>query len=288
MNGTSECVRMRVFLTELRSPFSSFLRAAGRAFLPAVLCASLLLPSCSPTYPKEHLPGAIEQLIKKEHNINGRTRLVGNTLYLTIELPELAAQQTEIPKVAVEKLQAAVLSLVRASLSSDANIKFLVVSASVSDWKLTIRIVQMIDDIKGFLYQRISKGDYEERMILDIVTEDDDMQLFAAEEDLTTEKFIAMLIISQVNKLTRMNPFVGAVLKNAQLRYDDIVEGNLIIKVSSDIPDSVGAMLKNVVYDQAEKVLPKYKIWRPYTITLIDRMNKTFYIDMVDASASFK
>lgn len=242
-------------------------------------CGGLCLSACKPTYPKNELPRALETLIKKEYHLEGHAKLIGKTLYLAIELPELAANETEIPKEAMSKLQGAVLSIVRTSLSSDAKLKILVLTATVPEWKLHINILQSIDDIKGFLYQRISRGDYEERMILDIAREEDPADPdIEQQREISMEKFISLLIISQVNKITRANPFVGAVLKNGQLRYQSITEGTLILKISADVPASVGSLWKNLVHDQAMKVLAKYRVWYPHAITLIDGSNQIFVI----------
>jgi len=258
---------------------------AVRLLFSLVLLAAgcLLFSACGPTYPKDKLAESVEKLILKEHNIEGKARLAGKTLYLTIELPELATKESEVPKEALKKLQGAVLSAVRVSLSSDAKIQYILVYAAIPEWKLRIRIIEMVDDIKGFLYQKISKGDYEERMILDIATEEEfDTNTLELQHDLTREEFIAMLMVSQVNKLTRMNPFVGAVLKNVQLRFDTIQDGKLYLRVTDEITRNVALMWMEIIRDQAEKVLPKYKTWYPKSITLTDRAKHSFSIPLQD------
>ena len=44
----------------------------------------------------------------------------------------------------------------------------MVLVVSEPTFKLHLRIIEKLDDIKAFLYQKISKADYEDRLVLEI------------------------------------------------------------------------------------------------------------------------
>lgn len=59
------------------------------------------------------------------------------------------------------------LSGTRASLSTDAPVDFLVVQAKDPRLKASITILRYIPDIKGLIYMRYSRSDFEDRMVLE-------------------------------------------------------------------------------------------------------------------------
>jgi hypothetical protein len=138
-----------------------------------VLCILLSLcflglTACKPSYPRDSVPQAVQKIIKKEYNLDGKATLSGETLYLEVRLNGLLTTDPKRLGGLMKKVQGAVIAVTRVSLSSDARIKYMVVSTRDSSWRLGLRIIQRVEDVKGYLYQRISRSDYEDRLILEI------------------------------------------------------------------------------------------------------------------------
>ncbi|MCL2334605.1 MAG: hypothetical protein FWC57_00915, partial [Endomicrobia bacterium] len=120
------------------------------------------------SYPKEELTKDLEQMVKKEAGEDSKATMVGKTLYLDMELPGLTSQDQAKASAAIKKMNTAVIAITRAALSTDAGIKYMVVSTYDEGKNVVFRMVQDIDDIKGIYYMRISRGDYESRTLLEI------------------------------------------------------------------------------------------------------------------------
>jgi len=239
----------------------------GLAPVIVLFCVVLAVSGCGPTYPKADITTAVEKMLLNEHKLVGTARLVGKTLYLDMQLPELAGLKSEIPKAAMSKLEGAVISVTRVSLSSDADIDYMSINAHVPAFNLTVHMLQRLDDVKGFLYQRISKSDYEERTILDIFPQKNVSPLY---EDMSLERFVSLLIVSQTNMLTRVNPFVGAALNNVKLSLDGVADSTLFVSVPDRLTPDVFGMWRQILVERAIKVAVKYKKFWPEKILLRD------------------
>ncbi|MFN3550980.1 MAG: hypothetical protein ACK4WJ_04150, partial [Endomicrobiia bacterium] len=111
----------------------------------------LFLFSCKkPSYPKDQLEQAAKKILKKERNLDCNLKLIEETIYLEIEIPkeELISEEKTYLTKALKKIEAASLTVVRLSLSTDAKINFLVSIAKVKDFDFCIRIIQRLQDIK--------------------------------------------------------------------------------------------------------------------------------------------
>lgn len=238
------------------------------------------LVSCGPTYPKNQIEKAVENLVNKEYGLIGEARLKGRVLYLDVMLKDLTATKTNQVTEAIKKLQGAVLTITRVALSSDAEIRYMVVSSYDPAWKLGIRIIQNMEDIKGFLYQKISKGDYEGRLVLEVENGDTNKIspiIALNSEVLAIKEFVGRLVASQINMLSRSNPFLGVVLDNFKLRYFGFT-GDSIILQAVDLRDKdINVLFKEVIKDEFQKVIKKYDI-KPITkLTIVGKKNNTLF-----------
>ena len=238
------------------------------------LLSCILLAGCSPSYPKKDLPAALAKMIKKDYKIDSRVVLRGKTLYLDLFLTGIASTDPKMLNNILKKIQGAMLSITRVSLSSDAKIEYMVVNARDASWSLNIRLIQRLEDVKGLLYQKISKSDYEGRLVLEIETLNragagglssvvGDMQY-----DMTLEEFMGRLMVSQINMASRTNPFLSVLLNNVQLRYEKWMPDQVFVNASSAITDSAYLLFENIIRSETQKVVEKYKIWRPRTMVI--------------------
>ena len=241
--------------------------------------AAIFLSGCAPSYPKAGITKSLERILKDEEHLSGRAHLVGKTLYLDIQLPELAGLKSEVPKEAMKKLEGAVLSVTRASLSSDAQIEFMAVNAEIPKFNLRVHVLSRLKDIKFFLYQKISKADYEERTVIDIypLIGNPSTRVY---EDITLEKFVSLLIVSQINMLTRVNPFVGSALNNAKLTLVNVSSNTLFVDVSDRLNPDLASIWREIIIEKSLKIALKYGSFLPEKILLRDNNGITFPVDM--------
>jgi len=249
------------------------------------LAACLLLFACAPSYPKATITKSVEKILRAEHHLEGRAQLVGKTLYLDIQLPELAGLKSEVPKEAMKKLEGAVLSVTRASLSSDADIQFMAVNAEIPKFNLRVHVLQRLADIKFFLYQKISKNDYEERTVIDIYPLKSNVNV-RRYEDVSLETFVSLLIVSQINMLTRVNPFVGSALHNAKLTLAGISGGTLFVDVSDRLTPELTALWSEIITEKSLKIALKYGRFLPEKILLQDNSGATFPVSLFPGAST--
>ncbi len=226
------------------------------------------LVGCSkPTYPKEKLSESTKKILKKEYGLDGSVKLIGKTLYLEIELAELVSIEKDLPKKVMKKIQGAVLTIVRISLSSDAKIDFLVTIAKAKNYDFCIRIIQRLEDIKSYLYLKISRSDYEDRLTVEMLPYSK-----LKYTDFTLKEFVARLIISQYNMLLKSNPFVSALLNNVSLEFSNLTEDFLIIVANNNISDSIKSLFETIVSKSYTDIIKKYKFFNfPASIQIIDK-----------------
>ncbi len=89
----------------------------------------------------------------------------------------------------------------------------MVVTATDPVWKLGIRIIETLQDIKDYLYQRISRGDYEGRLVMEIDIGQDGAIIISSNKEMTMEEFVGRLVISQYNMVLKEQPFLKHSLK---------------------------------------------------------------------------
>lgn len=246
--------------------------------------SSIVLAGCAPSYPKDSVPVSIEKLLKKEYKLEGHAKIVGETVYLKVDLAGLISPEQKVLTDILKQVQGAALVITRVSLSSDAKIKNMVLVVSEPKFDLNLRIIQRLDDIKGFLYQRISKQDYEERLILEIEPGENKLYTLEGEaavsRDIDANEFTGRLIVSQINMLSRSNPFLAVVLGNTQLRYIDFKDDELIVGISNSIAKPIMPFFGDIVNSQTLKILKKRIGLAPKRIRVIDGNNQSTVIDI--------
>jgi hypothetical protein len=214
---------------------------------------------CSPSFPKGKITDSLRLLLKKEYKIDSDVSLNGKTLYLNVKLKGLTSTDTKDLTDVLKVIQGAMLTITRVSLSSDAKIEYMVVNAGDEKSILHITLIQRLEDVKGMLYQKISRTDYEGRLILEINTLLESKYKNNQSYDLTMDEFIGRLIVSQVNGSTRNNPFLSVLFNNVHLEYTSLAGGELIIESNTLINDSAKQLFIDMVKKQVKETVKKYK-----------------------------
>ncbi|MDR0398577.1 MAG: hypothetical protein LBH33_02070 [Endomicrobium sp.] len=212
--------------------------------LVLLLFAVILLNSCGVTYKKENLTQDLEKLVKKEAEQDAKAYIVGRTLYLDMQvkgLNPLVAERGEFDK-AFSKLKIVGVDITRVVLSSDSDIKFMVVNACDPAYTILIRLVQNIDDTKDHFYMRISKSDYESRSLLEIF-EYSIADIIRDKHDISQDEFVGRLIASKLNALQIVGNAQYVAVRNKILFL--VLLGNLNVKNISLIEDFLKGQLKD-------------------------------------------
>ena len=124
---------------------------------------------CTPTYPKEKFKESITKLCKDEYKVDIKVETLGRTIVIYAPLPDLIDFTFAISKSASEKINDIILSVSRVALSTDAKFDFYcVIAQDMRMPEIQIVIIKSVDDVKRFLLNDISRGEYSKRMLVDI------------------------------------------------------------------------------------------------------------------------
>ena len=238
--------------------------------------------SCNVSYPKETLVKDTVNLIKKETGIETSVQLFGTTMYLDVELDELATQNSEELKGVYKTLQKIVSTVVRVPISSDADIKIVVVSAFDSEYKVLLRLFENIEDIKLYSHQLISRTDYEQRQLMEIVGPVAAKKTVENKHEISMEEFVGRLSVSQLGISAKNNPFLAAIISKLDLQYLVYNNGTVLILMNAVDNSTVAELLKKNITEEFEKNIKKYKTFDIKSAILYDKTGKIF------ASLKFK
>lgn len=135
--------------------------------LYAVLCT--LITGCGPTYPEERFKESIKKVCKSEYKLDVKVETTGHTIAIYVPLENLIDFTFAITKSASEKINDVILSVSRVALSTDAKFDFYcIIAHDIRLPEIQIIIIKTVDDVKRFLLNDISRGEYSKRMLVDI------------------------------------------------------------------------------------------------------------------------
>ncbi|MCB4792307.1 MAG: hypothetical protein LHV68_10550 [Elusimicrobia bacterium] len=258
-----------------------------RIILSFIFALVFMFNGCKPSYPKGQIEESLSKVLKKEYNIDSKVVLKTNTLYLDINLLGLTSTEVKALSDVLKTVQNAMLTITRIALSSDAKVEYMVVNVKDPAWKLSLKLVQRMDDVKSLLYQRISRSDYEGRFILEINKSDNFEAGELEKNPLSMNEFIGRLIVSQVNMVNRTNPFLSVLLNNSQLYYKGFDNNELIIGISGYLGDKTLPFFKSMLVDKTKEIIKKYKIMDLKTIKIVtDSNQQTDVIDLTTYKSS--
>ncbi|MFA6321261.1 MAG: hypothetical protein WCY36_05325 [Candidatus Omnitrophota bacterium] len=143
-------------------------RSFGLFFLISCYLLSVFLTGCGPTYPKEKFADSIVRVCKKEYKLDVKVGTVGKTVVIYVPLQELWDMTFALTKRAGEEINDVILTVSRVSLSTDADYNFYVVIAhDIRIPEIQIIIIKSVEDVKRFMLNDISRGEFSKRMLID-------------------------------------------------------------------------------------------------------------------------
>ncbi|WP_413853949.1 hypothetical protein [Candidatus Ruminimicrobium bovinum] len=231
--------------------------------------------SCAPSFPKETLVQDIEKIIEKESGILPKVEIIKDTLYLDLEMEDIVSLQSEVVSKAISSLQSAVFAITRVALSSDADIKIIVVTAYDPNFQVALRMFQNIDDVKSYFYQRISRGDYEQRQLIEMENPETARDAVLDKHYITMDEFVSRLVISQLNMSGRTNPFIANLLTTLNLKYYYINSGVVYLHSSGDGEILSSKFIKQIITSEFKKNIEKYKIETMKSAVILDKENNS-------------
>ncbi|MBL8024124.1 MAG: hypothetical protein JNK54_07585 [Elusimicrobia bacterium] len=220
------------------------------------------LSACGPvTFPADRLPEAVRALCLKEQKVEVEARLVGKTLALSCDLEGLIGLDLDFKKEALETLEGVMLSGTRASLSTDATVDFLFMRVRDSRLGSSITLLRYIPDIKGLIYMRYSRADFEDRLVIETDGEEDPETADALWHDITMPEFMARLISSRLHRQLTGNPLVSVFLRISRVRGR--VEGGVLVlqlerAETEPLTDMTSEILESVVAEVTLATAKKY------------------------------
>ena len=243
-----------------------------------LLFSIFVLSSCNVSFPKETLEQDAVKLIKEETQKDTSIYRYGSTLYLDVCFDDLVTNDAQKISAIYDTLQKIVSTIVRIPLSSDADIKFVVISAFDPDYQTLLRLFENIDDIKRYSNQYISREDYSERQLMEIEGPDRSKKIVENKYDIAEEEYVARLIISQLNNGPRTNPFLAKLVQTLGLRFSHIEDNNFYFTVSKNIDSAeVKKILKVMLENEVVKDIQKYKLFSVKSAILRDEENNIIF-----------
>jgi hypothetical protein len=193
-------------------------------YLLLLLLISFILSSCGVTYKKETLTHDLEKLLEKEAGQKSKAYIVGKTLYLDIKVEGLSSPDNhEVFSKALHKIEIAGDGISRVVLSSNSDIKFMVVTAYDPTYTILFRLVQDIDDQKSYIYKRISRSDYLSRSLVEIFG-GSIYEIIRDKHDISKEEFVGRIIATELNALKGAGVSVSYLDVKNEVLFLDLLE----------------------------------------------------------------
>jgi hypothetical protein len=166
-NGNRRAGEVRGQKSEVRSQ-KKRISSSVLCLLSSVFCL-LNLSGCAPSFPKGHVEEAIVKICKKEYKIDVKAKTAGKTVAIYLPLPNLLDFNLAITKEAGDRINDVVLTVSRVTLSTDAKYDFYcIIAHDVRVPEVQIIVIKSVDDIKRFLLNDVSRGEYSKRMLVDM------------------------------------------------------------------------------------------------------------------------
>lgn len=143
-----------------------------------------VLVGCAPTYPYERAAEEVKRLCRQEYGIDVLVKIQGDTIgvFLPLErffetpvdldspkgILDLLTGNVRLAQEVGEKLDDVMLSTTRVVLSTDRPLQFYVVLAIDRKTGAGISLTRYVEDIKRFMLGDISRGDFINRMLLEM------------------------------------------------------------------------------------------------------------------------
>jgi len=138
-----------------------------RIFLFLILFM-VMSSGCKPTYPKTKVSDSVIKLCRDEYNTEVTVKTVGKTLGVYMPVHNLLDISLKPSEESSEKLGNVLHVVSRVALSTDADLEFITLVARDSEISgFELILTRYVEDIKRFMAEDISRGEYIKRMLLE-------------------------------------------------------------------------------------------------------------------------
>ncbi len=139
-----------------------------------LICGFLMfdITACTPTYPKEKISESIIKTCKENYDLEVEVKIIGETLGVGIVLDNLIEEDFFLTEQAKNKMDRVFLTVTRVCLSTDASLKFFVITCRDTVSEIEVSFVRHIDDIKKYFLKYMCQEDFFSRLVLEIVPQD--------------------------------------------------------------------------------------------------------------------
>jgi hypothetical protein len=213
--------------------------------------------ACGVSYPKNDIVQSLEKLVKEEYTQDSKAYLIGRTLYLDMELDEITSANDKTVSQAIHKIGLAVFAAGRVVLSSDSNIKYIVVTAYNSYKNFAFKIVCSTYDIKSYFCMRISRSDFDSRKLLEIEESLAVANMIEDRYDIADQEYVGRLIASQINMLSKTDVTLAQM---PCLRYVAVENGAFIFSVSEIVDGKNIYLARNILFEKTKDYSKKYNM----------------------------
>jgi hypothetical protein len=213
--------------------------------------------ACSVTYPKRNIVQSLEKLVKEECNQDSKAYLVGKTLYLDIELDGIVSADDKTVLQAIRKMNLAGFAAGRIVLSSDSDIKYIIVTIYNSRKNVAFRVAYNINDIKSHFCMRISRSDFDSRKLLEIEGLLTAANMIEDRHDISDQEYIGRLVASQINMFLDADVILEQM---PRLRYVAVENETLIFSASNIVDDKSTRLVRDILSEKTKDYSKKYNI----------------------------
>ncbi|MGB2601375.1 MAG: hypothetical protein WBD00_01200 [Candidatus Omnitrophota bacterium] len=142
-----------------------------RGLFVAITIAGMLMsvPACTPTYPKEKLPEAVQSVCKIEYDMDVDVTVQGSTMGIYYPMKGLLDAGLGISEEAWDQISNLILIASRVVLSTDAEVQFYcVITQDARLPELQVVIIKYVEDIKRGMVRNISRSESFKRTLFSI------------------------------------------------------------------------------------------------------------------------
>ncbi len=214
--------------------------------------------ACGVTYPKNDIAQSLEKLVKKECNQDSKVYLVGRTLYLDMEFDEITSADYKTVSQTIYRIDLAVFAMGRVVMSSDSDIKYIVVTAYNPYKNVAFKIAYNTYDMKSYFYMCISRSDFDSRKLLEIAGSLTAANIIEDRHDIEDQEYVGRLIASKINTLSEMDVILA---QRPWLQYVGIENETLIFSISESIDGKNIYLVKNILLEKTKDYSKKYNMF---------------------------
>jgi hypothetical protein len=239
--------------------------------------AGVLTSGCGPTYRREQIVSAIQDICAREYRFDLTARVTGDTLAVHIHHPDLLESvdgHVELQEEANKVLGDVIEAIHRVVLSSDAPYRFYMIVASDPQVpNVALTLVRYFDDVKRANANMLTPTEFYHRTILDlhfVATPTLTLEQVAA-TDIRLEQFLSWQLSKRIQtKLIESMSRRGELPAPESIRCTgDYQNGEFIFALSLEQKDGTG--IQELLQDAASvvaQVLTDYRFDRYDTIRL--------------------